>query len=104
MDLFNEKAFYADVVSPAISRLNQETVPALRNGVEGIVQQLFDRLKLELARSLQQIESTCKSTVDNVQTSIRSLDGANLSMESFSIQITVPALTIKLQVPPGDAH
>lgn len=94
MDFLNEQDIYVKIVDPAITRLNAETIPALKVAFSEVLADAIPQLKLatgevlgealsmvhvEVAKALESVQTTIAQALLDVQASVRSLNGATLT-------------------------
>lgn len=95
MDVLNEAQLRKEVVDPAISRLNGETIPAVQAALHAELQFATSQLDSLGQSMLQGLRSSVTAALAEVSSVVAQQDGWTLEIGP----ITIPAISIRLTKP-----
>jgi len=100
MDLLNEDQVREKIVIPFVSKVNAETIPALKAAVVDVVHEAVNRLQSDVLKTAtEQLSALLGQTANEVQLAARMLDGATLTIEPVQVELTISKCTVRLTIP-----
>lgn len=95
MDVLNEQQIREQIIDPALTRLNNETLPATGAALSAVLTPAIAEISNVLNGVLQGLQATADKAVADLHTEIAALDGWTVEIGPISI----PPITIRLSAP-----